>query len=399
MKICLVLDGLGIGGIERVAIDYSKMMLDLGNQVTIINLNPSATAMANQIDSRCRVENINFPRKLAPEQYAQLVKINFWGKWAYPIIYSLTSIAVEGYKAICKLIKPVCHERYDIAISFASHFNDLTFVSKNFINAKQKISWSHGAIYSYLLISDGYINLYNKIHNIVALVSDAQTELLTYNKQLTLNVYNLYNPSFIKSKQIDPKVVQELQSKYGNFAVMISRFSYPHKDQFTVVKAFEKLVNKYDDDINLVFVGDGPDEDKVRKTVAAMDISVQKRIYFVGAHSDVENYLAAAKLLVHASVAGEGLPTVMIEALAFNLPQVVTDSKTGPREILGDNKYGLLTKAEDPDDMMEKIHRLLSDKGLYKQYQERSSERFKDFEPETIQKRLSQILTEVGNEG
>ena len=66
--------------------------------------------------------------------------------------------------------------------------------------------------------------------------------------------------------------------------------------------------------------------------------SIKNRIYFEGAHNDVQNYYSAAYLLLHASVAGEGLPTIMLEAMAYNLTMVVTDSKTGPREILQDNK-------------------------------------------------------------
>lgn len=397
MKICLVVDGLEVGGIERVAIDYSKMMIDLGHEVTIVNLAPKKTRMAEQVDQRCKLVNISFPRKLAPEQYAQLVKKNLWGKWLYPIMYTTMTISCAVYKAFCRLSKNVCRDQFDIAISFASHFNDLTFVYKKFIKAKHTLSWSHGAIYSYLLISDGYINLYNRVHNIVALVNDAQTEVLAYNQQLNLNIYNLYNPSYIRQKKVDSRIVKDLRDKYGNFAVMISRFSYPHKDQLTVVRAFEKLYKKYNESINLVLVGDGPDLGKVQDIVSKMDTSIQKKIFFVGARSDVENFYAAARLLVHASVAGEGLPTVMIEALAFNLPQVVTDSKTGPREILGDNEYGLLCKVEDADDMMEKIHKMITNKELYNLYRVKSKERFAAFEPDNIKLRLSNILDDIGD--
>ena len=62
--------------------------------------------------------------------------------------------------------------------------------------------------------------------------------------------------------------------------------------------------------------------------------------------------------MVHASVAGEGLPTIMLEAMAYDLPMVVTDSKTGPREILRNNEYGLLCRVQDPKDMADNIVKL-----------------------------------------
>ena len=98
---------------------------------------------------------------------------------------------------------------------------------------------------------------------------------------------------------------------------------------------------------------------------------------------------------MHASVAGEGLPTVQLEAMAYGLPQVVTDSKVGPREILGNDEYGLLSRVKDPDDMAKQIHRLLSDDDLYQFYVRASKRRIKDFQPDTIRTKLEKILLEV----
>lgn len=44
----------------------------------------------------------------------------------------------------------------------------------------------------------------------------------------------------------------------------------------------------------------------------------------------------------------EGLPTVLIEALALSTPIVATDCKSGPREILADGRWGRLVPVGDP---------------------------------------------------
>lgn len=95
---------------------------------------------------------------------------------------------------------------------------------------------------------------------------------------------------------------------------------------------------------------------------------------------------------IRVSVAGEGVPTILIEALSYSLPMVVTDSKVGPREILGNDEYGLLCKVQDPADMAEKINKLISDKSLYRKYQEKSTERLQAFKPETIKSQLQEVL-------
>lgn len=42
-----------------------------------------------------------------------------------------------------------------------------------------------------------------KLKNLIVLVDDAQEEALSYNKNLKLNIHKLYNPTFIKNREIN----------------------------------------------------------------------------------------------------------------------------------------------------------------------------------------------------
>ncbi len=397
MKIAMVFDGLQIGGVERVGADYAKIFLKLGHEVTIINLNPELYEMEDEFPKECNIVHFKYPRKLAPEQYAQLIK---WGgiyKLAYPVIGCFLDVVNSLYKIKCKQKREFKY-KYDMCIAFAGHFNDLTFVSKHYINSVKQMCWLHGALYSYLLISDGYYNLYKKIKNLVVLVDDAQEEVLCYNKGLKVNIHKLYNPTFVSNRVIDQVKVDELKSKYGRFLIMVSRFDYPHKDHYTVTKALEILRQDYKEDLNLLLLGTGPEEERVSDYVNKLRGDTCQHIFFMGNIRDVQNYYKAAFALVHASVAGEGLPTIMLEALAFGLPMVVTDSKTGPREIIRNNEYGLLCRVQDPEDMAESIMKLIHDRNLYAHYQTVGSDRLKDFLPETIQKKVEEVIQSIMNE-
>jgi glycosyltransferase involved in cell wall biosynthesis len=57
----------------------------------------------------------------------------------------------------------------------------------------------------------------------------------------------------------------------------------------------------------------------------------------------------------------EGLPTVLLEALALGLPIVATDCPSGPREILADGAYGRLVPPGDPAALAEALQRTLKD--------------------------------------
>lgn len=387
-KVALVLDGLGIGGIERVAADYSKILKSLGYDVTVVNLVPNKKEMAINFSDNSRFINFNFSKLEAPEQYAQFIKRGWWGRYLYPIMFTVLKLWIFLKRIYFKLRY---HEsEYDVVISFASHFNDLTFVAENFIRAKKRVSWSHGALYGYGLISDGYLNLYNKIHNLIVLVDDAQKETLTYNRQLDLNISKLYNPTYFTRNISEPKV-ERIKQKYGRYLLMVARFSYPHKDHYTVIKAFKKI-SETDENISLMLIGDGPDFEKIQQYAKNLGEEVYKRIFFMGALSDVKEYYAAAEILVHASVAGEGLPTVIIEALSQGVPVVSTDSKVGPREILGNDKYGLLTEVENSDEMADKVLKLLTNRSLYDKYAKYGLKRVRDFAPDAIKIKLQNIL-------
>lgn len=394
MKIAIVFDGLQIGGIERVGADYARILSELGHDVTVVNLVPNLKEMEKEFPKDCKWIGFNYPRRIVTEQYAQLVKKGFWGTACY--LVAMLVMPVISY-TLKRKFKMIYHdsEEFDLTIAFSGHFNDLDFVSREFIKSKKKMCWLHGALYSYFLISYGYMRLYEKIKNLIVLVDDAQEEALSYNKNLKLNIHKLYNPTFIKNREINCAHVEELKQKYGKFVLMVSRFEYPHKDQYTVAKMLDIVRKKYHEDLDLVFVGDGPDEESVKKYVITLSQDTQEHIHFEGSRFDVQDYYKAAFLLVHASVAGEGLPTIMIEAMSYRLPMVVTDSKTGPREILGENEYGLLCRVKDPEDMANKVKKIASDPDLYNHYVLKSDERIKDFSPDVIKERLKSILEEV----
>lgn len=56
----------------------------------------------------------------------------------------------------------------------------------------------------------------------------------------------------------------------------------------------------------------------------------------------------------------EGLPTVLIEALAVGARIVSTDCPSGPREILKDGEFGILVPQEDPQALADGIRRALA---------------------------------------
>jgi glycosyltransferase involved in cell wall biosynthesis len=85
-------------------------------------------------------------------------------------------------------------------------------------------------------------------------------------------------------------------------------------------------------DCDLLLVGTGPEESDLRQATAEMGID--RRVHFSGWQPDVPAILAASHLLVLPS-RWEGMPNVVLQAMATGLPVLATDVE-GTGELLGD---------------------------------------------------------------
>jgi len=116
----------------------------------------------------------------------------------------------------------------------------------------------------------------------------------------------------------------------------------PEKDLPTLVRAFDRL-HAERPDTRLVLAGTGPERETVESLVA--DLELDDAVAFPG-YVDPAPYMARAAVFALSSTY-EGLPTVIVEALACGCPVVSTDCPSGPREILADGEFGRLVPVGD----------------------------------------------------
>lgn len=123
----------------------------------------------------------------------------------------------------------------------------------------------------------------------------------------------------------------------------VGRLSH-EKNVGNIIRSFKKSQKSISS--RLLIIGDGPQKRKLEKLV--IEECINKKVSFLGHKDNPYPYFVHADLFVLSSNR-EGLPTVLIEALAFNLKIVSTDCPSGPREILRDGLYGKLVKLNDSD--------------------------------------------------
>jgi len=109
---------------------------------------------------------------------------------------------------------------------------------------------------------------------------------------------------------------------------------------------------------NLLVVGEGGDEDRLRRLAA--DLSVADHVAFTGFAANPFALIAQADVFVSPSHS-ESFGNVIIEAMAVGTPVVSTRLPHGPVTIVEDGRTGLFCNPRDPEDLAAKVRILLRD--------------------------------------
>jgi glycosyltransferase involved in cell wall biosynthesis len=128
----------------------------------------------------------------------------------------------------------------------------------------------------------------------------------------------------------------------------------PAKDYPNLLRAFAKVVQQRSD-MQLWIAGGGSEGAREELESMADNLGIREKVHFLGLRRDLPELLDAADGFVLAS-AWEGLPQVIIEAMAMEKPVVATDVG-GVRELLGERSAGIsgaliagtLAPAKDPE--------------------------------------------------
>lgn len=119
-----------------------------------------------------------------------------------------------------------------------------------------------------------------------------------------------------------------------------------------------QLVRQRGIDVHLTLVGDGPMRRQIEAAISKLGLDDFVTITGLVSSDRVRAALIEADALVMASFA-EGLPVVIMEAMALGRPVVAT-SIAGVPELIRDGKEGFLVPAGDSDALADAIERLFA---------------------------------------
>ncbi|MDB9733871.1 glycosyltransferase [Porticoccaceae bacterium] len=247
----------------------------------------------------------------------------------------------------------------DIVISFLYRPNYVNILSKLFganfrciINVRSTTS---RYIYNGLLGKVNLFlvkNLFNRSDLIISNSKGVDDDLKSL-FQVTTATKVIHNPIDLDNIAKSSRICEDHEFNFRanvKYIISVGRL-IPLKKNIDLIEAFHNL-QKEDSNLELIFLGDGPSKNSLKGLSKKLGIS--SKIYFLGNVSNPFYYLKRSNLFVLNSEI-EGFPNVLVEAMACNLPVISSDCKSGPREILQNEKYGLLYPVGDVKELVAKM--------------------------------------------
>ncbi len=161
----------------------------------------------------------------------------------------------------------------------------------------------------------------------------------------------------------------------------------PNKNQSFLLDAWGKVAKKRTK-VHLLIIGEGSNKRELEKRVLEEKIG---NVHFLGYRDDVLHILQEIDILAHVS-RREGLPRVVMEAMAASKPVVATDVR-GNRDLVENGLNGLLVPLGDVRELESALLRLIDNEELRKSFGIESANKIKDYSLDKVLVEMKEIYS------
>ena len=160
-------------------------------------------------------------------------------------------------------------------------------------------------------------------------------------------------------KEAEPANLTEFGIPGGAFTALFVGRLEPQKAPEMLIQGLSPLFPPHPH-LHLLMVGAGSLESSLRDRAAALNIV--DNVHFAGRQRDIPGIMRSADCLVLTSL-WEGMPNVVLEAMAAGLPVVTTDVE-GVRELIDSPRTGFIVPIAEPDALQEPVALLIGSEQL-----------------------------------
>lgn len=172
---------------------------------------------------------------------------------------------------------------------------------------------------------------------------------LNINKNKIKVVYNPFDLAGMQ-KQATEMINLSIISGHVPLLVYVGRIVTSPKAVNVLLRSF--VIASKNQEMNLMIIGDGKDRKEMENL--SKELKIDNNVHWLGWKDNPLPYIKKADVLVLSSDF-EGLPRVVVEALAVGTQVASTDCPSGPAEILQNGTLGSLSPVGDPEELAEGI--------------------------------------------
>ncbi|WP_299799160.1 glycosyltransferase family 4 protein [uncultured Maribacter sp.] len=353
MKIDFLINSLSSGGAERVMTTLANAFSEKKNDVRLITFNDNDFYKLNTNVKRVKLHH-------------GLIKNH--------TIRSLINLFSFLYNK---------NSRPDILISFLPQNNLITIVVAKILGIKLIIS-EH---------SNHKVEVSSKIKKIRKYLykyADFTTVLTSFDvsfyESLGAKVSVMANPIVLPNK------INKFENRKKNILIAgsLNRFK---------LKGFDSLLHiinpilKSNPDWTLTIAGTGEKGMLKLKDIVRV-LNIEEQVIFTGFCENIEELMQNSQIFILSSQY-EGLPMVLMEALSNGMSCIAYDCISGPRDLITDNKNGLLIENQNAKLMRDGILKLINDDNLRKKLAENSPLSVDKYSVENIMQQWKDLILKI----
>lgn len=346
------------GGTERVGIMIANELAKRGYEVSILSFWNSCTPF---------------------------FKVNKNIKIDYLLDYKEGKLYRTYIYPILKLRKYLKKEKIDILIDIDTLLSRYSGYAIQGTNCKL-ISWEHFNYY-YMCSDKKRIRAkktVKKFADKLVVLTKEDRDIHIKNMSFEENkIEQIYNPSPFK-------IYDKYNFENKNFLVV---------GRLTEQKGIDRLIDAWkifetkNKEWTLTIVGDGKDRTKLENQATGLN-----NIKFAGRTDKVEEYYKNASCYILPS-RFEGFPMVILEAQSFGLPVIAFDCKTGPKEMITNEKNGYLIEDGNVQNLADSLIQFTREKEKAQYMSLKSLEFIKNYSIEKIGNQWEVLIENISRNG
>lgn len=231
----------------------------------------------------------------------------------------------------------------------------------------KKFAWIHNDVskFDIGINKNEIVDSYNKVDKVICVSKDA--------KDIFCKTYGISNDKVdVIYNYIDEDTILK---KSNEFKVDNKTFTIVNVAKMRDQKRHDRLIyaakylKELGYDFKIQLIGDGPNFNKIKELVN--EYNVNDKVELLGLKTNPYPYIKSADLFVLSS-SHEGYGIVVKEALLLKTP-VLTTLTTGPKEILENEKYGIIVPNNDKS-IAYKLKDILDNKDILSKYKKALNE-------------------------